>query len=69
MANFKLLKNSGAFKDKLKKCAAALDITHYVLPKITGTRFINHRRRGFERLLHMWPVFLTAYESTLAENK
>ena len=69
LANFKLLKNSGALKDKLKKCAAALDITHYVLPKITGTRFINHRRRGFERLLHMWPVFLTAYESALAENK
>ena len=66
-----MLKNSGALKDtcKLKKCVAALDITHYVLPKITGTRFINHRRRGFERLLHMWPVFLTAYESALAENK
>ena len=33
------------------------------------TRFVSHRRRGLQRLLYMWPVFINAYENVIADNK
>ena len=62
------MKYSGALKAQLTKAATGLNITHYTLPKITGTRFVSHRS-GFERLLHMWPIFLTVYEDALVQGK
>ncbi len=68
-ANATLLKRSSDLTAALSRTAAAMNITCYNLPKITGTRFVSHRRRGLQRLLHMWPVFITAYENVIAENK
>lgn len=67
--NFSLLKNSGAIKACLKEAATAMNVSHYTLPKISGTRFVSHRKRGFQKLLHMWPVFITAYQNVLAAKK
>ena len=67
--NFYLLKNSGALKAKLKQAAEAENITYYPLPKIHGTRFVSHRKRGFIKLLHMWPAFITCYEDAVFTTK
>jgi hypothetical protein len=45
---FYYLKNSGAIKAYIVAAANTIDITHYVLPKITGTRFVGHRRKAFQ---------------------
>ena len=67
--NYYLLKNSGKLKHQVKECDATLGIQYYELPKIHGTRFINHRRRGFKNLLETWPAFTTAYEDVVANER
>ena len=69
MTLFFLYKNSGKLKSEAQKASEILNITHYPLPKIHGTRFVNHRRRGFKALFHNWPALLTAFETTLATDK
>ena len=64
--NYYLLKNSGKLKSLLKECAASLGIHYYELPKIHGTRFVNHRRRGFKNLLETWPIYVITYEDAVA---
>ena len=64
-----LLKNSGKLKAEIKKSCEALNITHYEFSKIHGTRFLNHRRRGFAKLLNNWPALTTAFNNALAANK
>ena len=64
-----LFKNSGKLKAEVKKASEALDITHYTLPKIHGTRFLNHRRRGLAKLLHNWPSYIVAFDNALASRK
>lgn len=64
-----LLKNSGKLKSEVAKAAEALNITYYTLSKIHGTRFLNHRRRGFSKLLHNWPALIAAFDNALATPK
>lgn len=64
-ATNQLLKNSGKLKSMIEAAATALGIEHYVLPKLTGTRFVGHRVRALTRLLDMWPAFKTAFETCL----
>ena len=63
---FNLLKNSGAIKSDIKSAATSLDISVYTLPKMTGTRFVSHRKKALTHLLDMWPAIITALENTLA---
>ena len=49
-----LLNKSGRIKSDLQTTCNTLNITHYVLPKIYGTRFLHQRRAGFKRFIHMW---------------
>ncbi|XP_065665100.1 zinc finger protein 862-like [Hydra vulgaris] len=65
---FNLFRNSGKLKCAVKKAAEALNITFYTLPKIFGTRFISHRRRGFTKLLHNWPSLIVGFDNTLADR-
>ena len=67
--NFYLLWNSGKLKSEVAECAKALNINYYVLSKIHGTRFVGHRRKGFEGLLESWPAYITAYENFIANDK
>jgi hypothetical protein len=65
---FNLLKNSGAIKSEVKTAAMALDISFYTLPKITGTRFVSHRKKAFTHFLNMWPALIVAFDNTLANR-
>ena len=66
---FTLLKNSGAIKSDIKSAANVLEISFYTLPKMTGTRFVSHRRKALLHLLCMWPAIISALENTLATRK
>ena len=61
--NSYLLKNSGPLKAWIKQACEALGITYYNLPKCHSTRFVNHRKRGFSKLIHLWPAFITLYQN------
>ena len=50
--NFALLKNSGKIKGEIKAAAQALNIKHYTLSKLTGTRFVAHRRCSLAYLIY-----------------
>ena len=65
--NFQLLKNSGKIKAQVAECARNLGIHYYPMPKIHGTRFVNHRRRGFKNLLETWPAYTLAYENAVTD--
>ena len=58
-----LLKNSGKIKSKTKSAAHAMNIQHYQLPKLTGTRFVDHQRAAFKCLLDTWPAMKLAFEN------
>lgn len=63
-----LFRNSGKLKSETKEACQALNITFYELPKIHGTRFVNHRRKGFKALLHDWPALITCFTNALSRD-
>ena len=65
---FYLMKRSGKFQRHFNSTAASLDVHKYRFPKVHGTRFVNHQRRGITILLHNWIPFLIAVENSLAHN-
>ena len=67
-SNFNLLTNSGKIKSELRIASEAQGIQHYALPKMSGTRFIGHRRRAFKTLLNVWPSFIMAYENVIRDE-
>lgn len=66
---FYLLKNSGAIKSDIKGAAESLGISFYTLPKMTGTRFVSHRKKALTHLLHMWPAIIAALDNTLVARQ
>lgn len=62
-----LFKNYG--KLKTETACKALGITHYPLPKIHRTRFVNHRTKGFTKLLHLWPALITTFRNSNAREQ
>ena len=56
ITNYYILWNSGKIKSEIRSAATVLNIQHYTLSKLTGTRFVGHRRNAFRRLLDMWPA-------------
>ena len=65
---YNLFKNSGKLKSETKEACEALNISYYRLSKIHGTRFVNHRRRGFTALLHDWPALTTCFTNALSRG-
>ena len=65
IANFALMKNSGAIKSAVKHASSSFDISHYELTKMTETRFVSHRRKALTRLLNIWPALTSANETIL----
>ena len=69
-AIYGLLKNSGKLNNEVFEACKALGIdAHKKIPKLGGTRFINHRRRVMKVLVDIWPGLITAFENSLAERK
>ena len=61
---FNLFKHSGKVKGEVAAANKALNIQHYELSKLTGTRFVGHRRTGFSHFLAILPgniIFLYIY--------
>ena len=50
-------------KIRNKSAAHTLNIQHYQLSKLTGTRFVGHRRAAFKCLLDTWPAMKLAFEN------
>ena len=69
IGTYNLLKNSGKIKSEIKAATQALNIQHYTLTKLTGTRFVGHRRTAYTRLLSLWPAITLAYENVVADHK
>ena len=66
---YTLLRNSGKINAQVYAACKALGIeAHKKLPKIHGTRFVNHRRKGMKILVDMWPGLITAFENTLTDG-
>ena len=63
------LKNSGKLKNKVKSACEALNIKHYILSKLTGTRFIGHRITSFTSLLNVWPALVEMLGNVVADSK
>lgn len=62
---YNLCKHSGAIKTDIREAVETLNISIYSLTRLTGTRFIPHRRRALTRLLAMWPAIIAALENTI----
>ena len=69
LTNFYLMRGSGKIKSEVEKACGVLKIQHYTLPKMSGTRFVGHRRRALTNLLSTWPAFIMAYENVEADRK
>ena len=69
ITNYYLLRNSGKIKSEIRAAANVLNIQFYTMSKLTGTRFVGHRRTAFRRILDMWPAITLAYENIVADNK
>ena len=67
--HLRLLSSMQLMKGEIKAAAKVWNITHYVLPKITGTRFIGHRRNAFTHFVDMWPALISAFENIVADKK
>ena len=66
---YQLLKNSGKLNSEVQAACHALGINgHKKLPKIHGTRFINHRRKGMRIFMDMWPALITAFENAMSRR-
>jgi hypothetical protein len=64
---YSLLQNSGKLNNEVYTVCQALGIeSHKNLPKIQGTRFITHRRKGMKILIDVWPGLIVAFENALA---
>ena len=66
---YTLLKNSGKLKNEVKSACEALNIKHYVLSKLTGTRFIGHRVTSFPSLLNVWPALVEMLGNVVSDPK
>jgi hypothetical protein len=66
---FYLFKRSGKLKRCLKATARALDVQVYIFPKVHGTRFVAHSRRGVDHLLKNWLPLAITIESMQANRE
>ena len=63
------MKNSGKIKSEIKAACEDINVKHYVLPKLNGTRFIGHRITSFTALINIWPALITALSNVVADKK
>lgn len=66
---FYTFKQSGNLKRCFKDTAKGLGVTSYNFPKVHGTRFIAHTRRGLDHLLKNWICLANTIESMTANKQ
>ena len=47
----------------MDETAQAFAVYAYKLPKVHGTRFVNHQRNGLKKLLHNWTILILTIEN------
>ena len=52
----------------IKAACEAINVKHYVLPKLNGTRFTGHRITSFTALINIWPALITALSNVAADK-
>lgn len=55
-------------KKHFARLAQTLNVKGYSFPKVHGTWFINHTRKGLDRLLKNWVLLAQCYENALEDN-
>ncbi|CAM1308543.1 Uncharacterised protein at_DN2367, partial [Pycnogonum litorale] len=64
-----LFKQSGKIKHHFEEYGSkVLNATVYIFPKVTGTRFVAHVRRGLRHLLHNWGVLYAVCEDCISST-
>lgn len=66
---FTLTKQSGSFQRHLSDTARQFGVRAYKFPKVHGSRFVNHQRRGLEVLLHNWIPLLIAIQTAVTDKR
>lgn len=64
---FYLFQRSGKLKREMKHMGKVLNVDVLVFPKVHGTRFIGHIRKGLHHLLHNYGVLLQLLEHCIAQ--
>ena len=64
-----LKKASGKFDRHFRTTASVLGVQVYKWPKVHGTRFVDHNRKGLRILLHNWLPLMIAIENSIANNE
>ena len=63
------MKNSGKTKNEIKEASKTLNIKHYSLSKLTGTRFVGHQRNAYTNLFKIWVSLDIALENVVVDPK
>ena len=64
-----LFKQSGKVKAHFEQYGSTvLGATIYIFPKVSGTRFVSHVRRGLHHLLHNWPILYRVCEDCISST-
>ena len=61
-----LMKRSGKFLRHFEETGQSMSVHVYRFPKVHGTRFLDHLRKGVKVLLHNWVPLLNAIENSVA---
>ena len=62
-------KRSGKFVRHVKETAALLNVSMLKMPKVHGTRFLNHQRKGVGALIHNWVLYIQGIENSLESSR
>ena len=63
-----LMKKSGKFKRHFEETGHVLGVQIYKFPKVHGTRFVSHQKKGARILLHNWIILGQAIENSIANK-
>ncbi|XP_050392676.1 uncharacterized protein LOC126811174 [Patella vulgata] len=64
-----LLKQSGKLNRHFNNMADILNVQVYCVPKVHGTRFVSHQRRGLQHLLNNWIVLVQTFEDCIEHSR
>ncbi|XP_033100488.1 uncharacterized protein LOC117103939 [Anneissia japonica] len=65
---FNTMKRSGKLAREFKSIAKTIHVNIYTFPKVHGTRFLNHQRKGADVLLNNWVPFAQCIEHAISDK-
>lgn len=64
-----LFKQSGKLRGQFESLGRVSGVTIYTFPKVHGTRFIGHQRRGLHHLLNNWGILMQLCENCISSRE